>query len=315
MTRGVLLVKTDSEPRIAVWREAFGATLPNLRVHFWHDPAVDPAEVRYVLVWEPPPGGLAALPNLRLICSIAAGVDHITRDPSWPRHVPIVRMGGLETAQRMAEFVALAVLSMHRDMPALIGLQARREWSRTVQERSALHTRVGVMGLGNLGAHSAAMLRDIGFKTAGWSRSPKSLPGIETFAGAGAFDAFLARTDILVCLLPDTPDVRGIIDARALALLPPGASVVNLGRGSHVVLPDLVAALDAGRRSGAFLDVFATEPLPRGDAIWSHPRIIVTPHIAADASPRDRAHFAANAILAFERGETPPNLYDPLRGY
>ena len=284
-------------------------------MRWWQDPSVDLAAVPYVFLWNPTPGWLATLPNLRLILSSGAGVDHITSDPAWPRHVPIVRMGGPETAQRMGEYVCLAALALLRDLPTAIAGQAARRWVEMPTGRTAPETRVGIMGLGNLGAHAAGMLRGLGFQVSGWSRTAKSLPGVACYAGPGERDAFLAGADILVCLLPDTPETRGAIRADTIALLPPGAGVVNAGRGGHVVLPDLLAALDAGRLSGAVLDVFEAEPLPGAAAVWGHPRVIVTPHVASLASRRARARYVANAISAFERTETQANVYVPARGY
>jgi glyoxylate/hydroxypyruvate reductase A len=284
-------------------------------VRWFDDPALRPDQVHYAFVWSPGPGRLAAMPNLRLILSSGAGVDHITSDPSWPRHVGIVRMGGTETAQRMGEYVCLGALALLRGLPRIIAGQAARRWDSFDSLRTAPETRVGVMGLGNLGAHAAQMLRGLGFQVAGWSRAPKSLPGVEPFAGAMERDAFLARTDILVCLLPDTPETRGAIRAETIAKLPRGASIVNAGRGAHAVLPDVIAALDSGHLSGAVLDVFETEPLPPGHPAWSHPGVIVTPHLASLASRSARARYVAEAIAAFERGEAPPNVYDPARGY
>ena len=171
------------------------------------------------------------------------------------------------------------------------------------------------MSLGNLGAHAAQMLRGLGFQVSGWARSPKSLPGVEHFIGPARRDAFLARADIWVCLRPDTPETHGVICAKTIMRLPHGASVVNAGRGGHVVLADVLAALDNGQLGGAVLDVFELEPLPADHPAWSHPSVIITPHLASLASRPARARYVAEAITAFERGETPPNLYDPVRGY
>lgn len=297
------------------WQDCFRQVAPELDVRCWDDPAVEPGQVRYALVWEPTPGRLARLPNLRLILSSGAGVDHITADPGWPRHVGIVRMGGDDTVQRMGEYVCLGALSLLRGLKRIVDAQAARRWDNFETPRSATETRAGVMGLGNLGARAAAMLRDLGFVTAGWARGRKGIPGVQCFAGDAELDAFLARTDILVCLLPDTPETRGIVCATNIAKLPPGAAVANAARGGHVVLPDLLAALDAGHLSGAFLDVFEPEPLPPEHPVWSHPKVVVTPHVASLPSRRERARYVAEAIAAFERGEPPPNLYDPARGY
>ena len=252
----ILLVNSGGEAAVPEWQAEFRAVAAHLDVRWWRDPAVDLTEVPYVFLWAPTPGWLAGLPKLRLILSSGAGVDHITSDPDWPRHVPIVRMGGAETQQRMGEWVCLAALALLRDLPAAIAGQAARRWVEVPSGRTAPETRVGIMGLGNLGAAAAGMLRGLGFQVSGWSRTAKDLPGVRCFAGPEGRDAFLAGADILVCLLPDTPETRGAIRAETLALLPPGAGVVNAGRGGHVVLPDLLAALDAGRLSGAVLDVF-----------------------------------------------------------
>jgi len=311
----ILLVKSGGEAAVPEWQAIFREIAPHLDVRWFDDPDVDPAEVRYVLVWEPPPGRLAAMPNLRLICSSAAGVEHITADPSYPRHVPICRMGSDETAQRMGEYVAMACLMLLRDLKPALDAQAARTWRNFDAPRTATETRVGIMGMGNLGLRSAIMLRGLGFPVAGWTRTPRAVPGVECFAGPEAQDAFVARSDILVNLLPDTPATRGLIDARTLARLPQGAGVVNAGRGPQLVIADLIAALDSGHLSGAVLDVFDTEPLRADDPLWTHPKVIVTPHLASNASRRARAQYVADAIAAFERGDTPPNLYDSARGY
>jgi glyoxylate/hydroxypyruvate reductase A len=310
-----LLVNSGGEAAVAEWQAHFREAAPHLDVRWWNDPAVAPEDVQYVLVWEPDPGRLAAMPNLRLILSTAAGVDHITRDPTWPAHVPLVRMGGDETAQRMGEYVCLAALALLRDFRRVTLAQAARRWDYFENPRCAFDVRVGVMGLGNLGARSAVMLAGLGFQVAGWARTPKTLPGIACYAGAAEREAFLGRSDILVCLLPDTPDTRGAIRAETIAQLPRGAAVINAARGGHLVLPDLIAALDAGHLSGAVLDVFEGEPLAPDHPVWVHPLITVTPHMASLASRRARVRYVVEAIAAFERGDRLPNLYDPARGY
>lgn len=311
----ILLVKSGGEAALPEWQAAFAEFAPQLDVRYWSDPSVDPADVRYVLVWDPEPGRLAAMPNLRLICSSAAGVDHITADPDWPRHLTIVRMGGDETSQRMSEFVGLAALALLRDLKRIITAQNERRWDCFDADRCATDTRAGVMGLGNLGSHAASMLRGLGFPTAGWSRSAKQIDGIACYAGEDGFVPFLERTDLLVSLLPSTPATRGILNRDTLGRLPRGAGVVNAGRGTHLVMADLIALLDSGHLSGAVLDVFETEPLPEDDPVWTHPKIIVTSHLASSASRRGRARYVAEVIAAFERGDALPNVYQPDRGY
>lgn len=311
----ILLVNSGGEPAVADWQARFAEHAPHLQVRWAEDPDVPKEDVHYVFCWAPRPGFLATLPNLRLILSSGAGVEHITTDPAWPSHVGIVRMGGAETGQRMAEYVSLAALALLRGLPRIIAGQHARIWDHFDAPRSANQVRAGVMGLGNLGIRSAEMLHALGYQVAGWSRSPKSLPGIECFAGPQALDAFLARTDLLVNLLPDTPETKGAIRAETIARLPDGAAIVNAGRGPQLVVDDLLAALDTGRLSGAVLDVFDIEPLPASSPLWTHPKIIVTPHLASLASRPARAQYVAEAIAAFERGEKPPNLFDPVRGY
>ncbi|MFZ6761152.1 2-hydroxyacid dehydrogenase [Pseudoroseomonas sp. WGS1072] len=310
-----LLVKSGGEKALGHWRECFRAADPRLDVHFWDDPAVRPEEVDYVVVWEPQPGRLAKLPNLRVVFSSAAGVDHITCDPAWPRHLPLVRMGGEGTAQRMGEYVVWACLSLLREMRHFALGQAVAEWRHKEARFDASMRRVGIMGLGNLGRRAAEMLRGVGFPVQGWSRSRKDLPGVRSFAGAAELPAFLASTDMLVCLLPSTPETAGLIDARLLSQLPCGAELVNAGRGSHLVVPDLLAALDSGHLAGAVLDVFEEEPLPPASPLWAHPGVTITPHVASMSSRSERARYIADAIAAFEAGRPLPNLYEPERGY
>ncbi len=315
MTGRVLVVKSGGREALPEWEAAFAKAAPHLEVRWWDDPSLAPEQVDYAFVWQPGAGRLAGLPNLRLICSAGAGVDHILQDPDWPRHVPLVRMGSEEAVQRMAEYVVFAALALLRDLPRIQRAQQSRQWDKFDSNRTAPQTRVGIMGLGNMGLGAARMLRAVGFPVTGWSRTPKALDGIETYDGEAGLAPFLARCDILVCLLPATPEVAGIIGAKLLARLPQGAGIINAGRGVHVVLPDLIAALDEGHISGAVLDVFETEPLPQSHPVWAHPRILVTSHLASDASRPARAAYVAAAIAAFERGDTPPNLFDPVRGY
>ena len=315
MHRPILLVKTGGEESIPEWRALFAERAPHLDVRWFGDPDVPAAAVHYAFVWAPGPGALARFPNLRLILSSGAGVEHITADADWPCHVGLVRMGGAETGQRMGEYVCLAALALLRDLPRIIAGQRDRRWDSFDVPRTARGTRAGIMGLGNLGLAAADMLRALGFEVAGWSRAPKQVHGVACFAGAAEQDAFLARTDLLINLLPDTAATRGMIDAALLARLPRGAGVINAGRGPQLVLDDLLAALDSGQIGGAVLDVFDPEPLPPEHRAWTHPRLIVTPHLASLASRPARADYVADAIAAFERGETPPNLFDPARGY
>ncbi len=311
----LLLVKTGGEKALPEWQAHFREADPRLDVRYWTDPTVRPEDVSYVLVWEPEEGRLSSMPGLKAVFSSGAGVDHITRVADWPRHLPLIRMGGEETVQRMGEYIVWACLHLLRDMRHFTQAQAETYWSRQETPFSAPQRRVGIMGLGNLGAAAARMLQAMNFQVQGWSRSPKDIPGVRSFVGSEGLVEFLATTDILVCLLPSTPETNGLIDAGLLAQLPEGAALVNAGRGPHVVEEDLLAALDSGHLSGAVLDVFVQEPLPEGNPLWSHPRVTVTPHIASMANRRDRAIYVAQAIAAQEAGLPLPNVYDPEKGY
>jgi glyoxylate/hydroxypyruvate reductase A len=229
--------------------------------------------------------------------------------------VPVVRLGADEMAQTVGEYCCLAVLAILRDLPRMLQAQAERRWDHFDAPRTARTTRVGIMGLGRIGQATAAMLGGIGFPVTGWSRTAKTVPGVQSCAGLPALAGFLGAADILVAILPDTPDTAGLLHAETLALLPRGAGLVNAGRGSLVVLPDLLAALDSGHLSRAILDVFPTEPLPADDPAWRHERLIVTPHAAGYASRAARAEWVAECIRADRAGQPLRNVFDPVRGY
>jgi glyoxylate/hydroxypyruvate reductase A len=311
----MMLVKSGGERALPEWRAAFAEIVPGLDVRWWDDPAVDPAAVEFALVWDPEPGRLAALPKLRAIFGAGAGVDYILRDPLLPADVPIVRCVPPEATQRMGEFACWAVLSLNKDARRMAIAQAAKVWDAFDPPFSAATRTVGVMGLGAMGMRAASMIAALGIPVVGWSRTRKALPGIETFAGDAERDAFLARCDVLVCLLPATPETAGILAAPLFAKLPRGAGLVQLGRGMQQSTPDIVAALDSGQLSGAVLDVFEEEPLAAGSPAWSHPKIIVTPHAASTPSRQERARYIGGCIAGMERGEALPNLYLAERGY
>lgn len=313
--REIILVKSGGEAAMPQWRHAFAELVPNLDVRWWDDASVDPDAVRYVLVWQLEPGRIATYGNLRVIFSSGAGVDHITSDPDLPQHLPIIRMASDETIQTVCEYICLGVLAIQRDLRRMITAQAACLWEEFEPPRTAFDTRVGTMGLGNIGATAARMLLGLGYQVAGWARSEKSLAGVRCFSGMSEFELFLAQTDLLVGLLPDTAETRGLIDARHIAMLPRGAGVLNAGRGTLIAMPDLIAALDFGHLSSAFLDVFEPEPLPPDHPAWRHPRINVTSHVAAFASRPARARHVAAALAAYRRGKELPHRYQSERGY
>jgi len=311
----ILLVKSGGEAAMPEWQRLFGESAPQVEVRWWDDAGVDPGAVRYVLVWDPEPGRLAGLPNLRVIFGSGAGVDFITSDPELPKQVPLMRMATPGATQRMGEFVCWAALSLLKNARRIGANQAARKWDYFEPEFTAPETTVGVMGLGNMGRRAAEMLLGLGFPVIGWSRGRKDLPGLVSYAGDAERDVFLARARLLVCLLPSTPETRGIIAQPLIAKLPRGAGLVNVGRGSHQKIEDILAALDSGQLSGAVLDVFEQEPLPPEHPAWAHPGILVTPHLASLPSRRERAQYIARGIALHESGAPLPNLYDHVRGY
>jgi len=297
----------------ARWKPFLTAAWPGRDLRFWPEIG-DKAAVDYALVWQPEPGLLASLPNLRLIISLGAGVDHILRDPQLPPDVPILRLVDPYMTRAMSEYVVLQVLRLHRLDFDYRAQQAAAEWREHAQKNAA-ERRVGILGFGQLGQDAAKKLAGIGFDVAGWSRSGREVPGFATYGGADGLDALLARSEILVSLLPMTPETEGILDARLFARLPRGAGLVNAGRGRQLVEDDLLAALGSGQIGAAVLDVFREEPLPAAHPFWRHPRIIVTPHVAAETHPPTAAAIITEAIDDLEAGRPVANLIDRRRGY
>ncbi|WP_326534518.1 2-hydroxyacid dehydrogenase [Pseudorhodoferax sp.] len=269
-------------------RPAFSARFPNAKLHRIDTEVQELAaleEIDAVVCWSPPIGLLARMPKLRLIQSVGAGTDHITRDTSLP-DVPVHRIVDSEMAAGMNAYVAWAVVHGQRHMGGYIESQRRAAWEESPVVPPGRH-RVGIAGLGVLGQSAARALTAIGYPVRGWSRSPKSgLPdGIEAFHGDAARTEFLAGCDTLVCLLPLTEDTQNILNAELFAQLPRGARLVNAGRGAQLVQDDLLAALESGQIASAVLDAFVEEPLPQAHPFWHHPRITVTPHIATRTGP------------------------------
>jgi glyoxylate/hydroxypyruvate reductase A len=294
------------------WRERLTARLTGLDMRVY--PKVgDPRDVDAALVWRYPPGELKRYPNLKLICSLGAGVDHLLADPDLP-DVPLARIVDPDLARAMAEYALLAVLYFHRDFDHYRRAQLEGKWLKRANATPDKR-RIGLLGLGEIGMACATVLRGRGFPVAGWSRSPKSIEGVTCHHGAAGFTALLRESDVVICVLPLTLETTGILDSRAFALMPPGGYVVNVGRGKHLVDDDLLAALDSGHLAGAMLDVFAREPLPAAHPFWSHPRIVVTPHIAALTNPATAADQIAENLRRLADGRPLINLVDRAVGY
>lgn len=306
------LLYTAAAERGRRWATMLAAELPELEFRMPPDIG-DPAEVRYLSAWTLTPGLIASLPNLEVLFSIGAGVDQLDLD-QVPEHVTVVRLVDPNLAEAMAEYVAMSVLALHRDLFTYLDQQREQVWRGLPQTR-ACERRVGVMGLGQMGATALAALAPFGFALNGWSRSPRDLPGVTSFHGDEGLDAFLAVTDILVCLLPLTDETRGILGAELFAKLPRGAGIVSAGRGGHLDPAALIAALNAGQLSRAVIDVTPVEPLPEGDPLWTHPKVTLTPHVAAatDVAGAGRALIAN--LRRHRAGEPMVGVVDRDRGY
>ncbi|MGR3985177.1 MAG: glyoxylate/hydroxypyruvate reductase A [Gammaproteobacteria bacterium] len=306
----VLLIKTDFE-RSTAWPDAFAGF--DIEVRKW-EAAGDPAEIDYALVWQPEPGALAAFPNLKIIFSIGAGLDHLLGDGILPPGVPVVRMVERALTSGMTEYVLYNVLRFHRSMPQYEADQRACAW-REILQAPAWERRIGMLGLGVLGADAARALVSLGFDVAGWSRSEKRIRGVSSYCGARGLRDLLARSDILVCLLPLTAQTENILNAANLARLPKGACVINAARGGHCAEADLLAALDRGHLAGAALDVFQTEPLEKSSSLWRHPRVHITPHIASMTLPASSAEHVMDNITRFCAGRALTHVVDLARGY
>lgn len=298
--------------RGAEWARFFAERAPELPFRIWPDIG-NPADARYLVAWVPPDDIAATFPNLELVFSVGAGVDQFDAT-KLPAHIPLVRMLEPGITETMVEYVTMAVLGLHRDLLHFIAQQKEQVW-REIRVTPAKRRHVGVMGLGQLGQAVLERLGVFGFPLSGWNRSPREIEGVTCYAGADALPKFLAQADILVCLLPLTDETRGILNAGLFARLPHGASLVNVGRGPHLVETDLLAALDSGALSGAVLDVAEPEPLPSGHPFWSHPRILLTPHNASMTMPDTAVDFVLDVIARHRRGEELPGLVDRTRGY
>jgi len=264
---------------LAEWRAAAARCAAPVDLVGPEDGAAD-SSIDAAIVYRPPPGLLRRLPNLRIIYSLGAGFDHLASDPLLP-DVPIVRMTSPVKLQLMNQWVLYAVLRFHRGFDRLEAMQRERRWEYQPPGPLPAARRVSVVGLGELGRSAAELLRDQGFHVSGWSRSPKSIDGIRCLHGPGGLAELLPVTDILVCLLALNRATTGLLDAALFARLPRGAAVINAARGPHVVTEDLLAALDSGQLRGAALDVTDPEPLPPGHRLWSHPGVLITPHMAS----------------------------------
>jgi glyoxylate/hydroxypyruvate reductase A len=305
------LYKSDPA-RGAVWARFFAEHAPEVPFRIWPDVG-DPAQVRYLAAWKLPPDLAKTFTNLGVLFCVGAGIDQLDLS-QVPESIPVVRMIEPGLTDGMVEFATLAVLAIHRDWPAYAVQQRERLW-QALPVRTAASRRVGVMGMGVLGQAVAAKLAGFGFPCAGWNRTMRELEGVECFAGPESLPAFLARTDILVCLLPLTEATRGILDRRVFEAMQRGSALVSLGRGGQLVQEDLLRALDEGHLSAAILDVADPEPLPPEHPLWVHPRVVLTPHIASETQPESSVRVVLENVGRHQRGEPLVGLVDRRRGY
>jgi glyoxylate/hydroxypyruvate reductase A len=307
-----LLFKSETD-RASLWRDAFARLAPDLDFREWPEVG-DPAEIEFALVWHPIKGDLKRYPNLKAIFSLGAGIEHIFSDPELPKHIPVVRMVDHGLTRGMTEYVLMHVLRFHRNVPALEAQKQAGVWNY-IDYPPAWERRVGVMGLGVLGGDAARTIASFEFDTAGWSRRPKRIEGVECFHGGEGLGPFLQRTEILVNLLPLTDATQDIHNAKTFAQLPRGAWLINAARGRHLVEDDLIPALESGRLAGAALDVFREEPLPQGHPFWKHPKIWISPHVASVTQPSTAAKGVLEGIARFRAGLPLENVVDWSEGY
>ena len=296
---------------VDAWHAAIAEALPEAEIAVWPEVIGEPD---YALVWRPPPELFARVRAPKAIFNLGAGVDALLAVPTLPPDVPVIRLTDAGMAEQMAEYVTLAVLRAYREMDAYAIEQRDAIWKpRPRIEKSTFG--VGLLGFGVLGRAIAMALAPFGFPRACWSRERKAVDGVASFAGARELDHFLRQTRVLVCTLPSTPDTAGILSRRTLALLPPGAHVVNIARGDVLVDADLLALLDSGHVAGATLDVFREEPLPADHAFWHHPRVTVTPHVSAVTRIPESVAQVAAKIRRLENGEDVTGGVDRQLGY
>lgn len=294
------------------WLDDLRSALPSADIRLWQ--AGDDAPADYAAVWKPVPGILGQRAGLKAVFNLGAGVDAVLQLADLPRHIPLIRIDDGGMAIQMAEYVTYAVLQHFRRFDTYALQAGTAHWNKLVP-RSKADCRIGILGLGVLGARIAESLLHFDFPVHGWSRTGKHVPGIHSFAGNDALDPFLQQSDVLVCALPLTRETHQILARKTLAALPQGAYVINIARGEHIVDEDLVSLIDSHHLSGATLDAFRVEPLPPAHPFWHHPRIQVTPHISAMTVRSEAAQQVAQKIADLELGKPVKGIVDLTQGY
>ncbi|HVZ03039.1 MAG TPA: glyoxylate/hydroxypyruvate reductase A [Dongiaceae bacterium] len=306
------LVLSDAGADFRTWEQAFRNGAPG--VTLIEDKGEPLPGIRYCMAWKARPGIYARMPDLAALFVLGAGIERFLAEPALPPQVRIVKMAEPGLTQAMEHYVLWQVLNHHRRFWELDLAQREARWTSQIYP-APWERKVGVLGLGTLGEAVATLLAEFGFATRGWSRSAKAIDGVRCFAGRETLDAFLDGVEILVCLLPLTAETRGILNAQLFAKLAPGAGLINVGRGAHLVESDLIPALDSGVLTAASLDVMSVEPLPGGHPFWKHPRIFLTPHLAADVDPLSSAAAIHRQMERFEAGKPLEHVAERARGY
>jgi glyoxylate/hydroxypyruvate reductase A len=307
----ILIIAPDT--KVSSWVKHLSRLAPKIDIRVWPDTG-NADEIEFALSWHHPPGELKKYKHLKGIASLGAGVDHLLADPDLPTAVPITRVVEQSMAQSMSEYVVLVVLNYCRQFDSYRTDQSQKKWQPRLPLLAA-DMRIGIMGLGQLGKDAAGKLSALGFPISGWSQTPKSIEGVDCLAGADALNDFLSQARILICMLPLTPQTKGILNQQTFERLPGGAYVINVARGGHLIEGDLLAALDAGHLSGACLDVFETEPLPPDHPFWNHPKIKVTPHISSITFSKAVAPQIIENYRRSQTGQPLLNIVDLERGY
>jgi len=294
------------------WIEALQKADPNLEV-VTPETVKDKRAVTMAVTWKAPKGSFDDYPNLKVIGSMGAGVDHLFEDPSLPKGVTLTRVVDEKLASDMREFVLSLCLSHIKNLPLYRNLQNQSQWQPT-QYKRVPDVQVGILGLGTLGQAVGKMLNSVGFKVSGWSHSRKDIAGIKSYSH-DELDSFLEEAEILVCLLPLTEDTEGILNTTLFDKLPKRAYLINVARGGHLINEDLIKALDSGKLSGAALDVFHTEPLPEDHKFWDRKDILITPHVASMSNAASVAPQIAENYRRMEKGEELKNTVSQHKGY
>lgn len=297
----------DAE-RGSVFAKTFAEHLPEMQFAMQPD-AIAPEDVRFIMTWKAP-SDLCRYANLEAVFCIGAGVDQFA-GAQIPDGVKLIRMVDESITRMVVEYVTMAVLSLHRNLHIYVDQQRRCTWHEIVPQPQSTDRRVSVLGMGVLGQAALLKLQNFGFQLSGWNRSARSIAGVNCYSGYEGLDAMLAQTDILICLLPLTEETTGILGHELFQKLPRGACLVQAGRGRQLDPEALIASLDSGHLSGAFLDVTDPEPLPPSNRLWSHPKIIITPHVAAMTQPQSAAMTTVRNLNLLESGGTPEGLVDP----